>query len=116
MPTPYRVRSGDNNPISLAKFKKHMRINAEDTSEDELLQKYLDAAKEDADLYCNNLFPDGIPAKVEQFVYARAGLYYEHRIDLVDGVAVPGVQSDTFKFEQERQTATLRRLRMNPGF
>ncbi len=76
----------DNSAIQLEDLKKHLRIEKEDKTEDDQLQRMLDAVKKKADKTCNNPFleSDGvtdrdIPEDVEMWILQVCERLYNFR-------------------------------------
>lgn len=78
--------------VAVATLKSHLRIDADDTSEDALLSQYIETAQEDAEtrmrrpIYSDDTDanpvtddPEKIPAQIKQFILVTAGDLYRNR-------------------------------------
>ena len=89
--------------LTVGEFKTHMRIDHAD--EDTLLESILDAAKLQADHFCQNNFTrtnedgaivtDPIPLDIKMAVMKIAASLYENRTDHISGENVAGLSYNT---------------------
>jgi hypothetical protein len=110
--TPTAVR--DRSTTDLAKIKDHLRINLTDTSHDVQLTELLEAAKEQADMYCQNIFTTGIPKTVETWIRMQVSSLFEWSSNGVQQISEPGFGSSSLK--DRFDTTMLRPHRTYPGF
>ena len=78
-------------PVTLATLKAHLRLDADDTSEDDLLTQYILTATQEAEHFMQREIirrndeqaladnADGVPPTVAQYVLTEAGHLYNHR-------------------------------------
>lgn len=70
----------DKTRLNLATAKEFLHVNESDTSQDNVIQLLLDAAVNDADLFCNNPFTDKpIPAAVDLWILQRVARTFSVR-------------------------------------
>ena len=78
-------------PVTLAELKAHLRLDAADTAEDDMLTQYILSATQEAehfmqreilrrsDAYALADEPSGVPPSVKQYLLVEAGFMYNHR-------------------------------------
>ncbi len=87
--------------IELATIKEHLRVHPDDTSEDGLIQGYVEAAKEHVAQHCDRRLVDGTPsgpdemgltADVRQAILMLVAHWYATREAVVTGTINSQVQ------------------------
>lgn len=78
-------------PVTVADLKAHLRLDSDDTSEDDLLEQYIFAAVQEAEHYMQReivqradtmaICEDAadVPQSIKQYLLAEAGFIYNHR-------------------------------------
>ncbi len=80
-------------PMSL--LRQHLNLHPDDTSQDELLESYLEAAVEFAAGYCNRTIPwhapngdqVSVPKSIRQAILLLVGDFYENREGQITGMS-----------------------------
>lgn len=73
--------------ITLADLKSHLRLDPDDTSEDELLTAKIEAAEQWVSSYIGEPLPDPLPAPIAEAIRQLAAHLYDNREgDLGDGI------------------------------
>lgn len=95
--------------VDLTAVKAHLRLPESDTSEDLILQLFLDGAKQAADGFCSNPFEDEdeeelpIPAFVEVWILRKVASLYTYRESVVSAQAMPGAGYVTLTQDDKRE-------------
>lgn len=87
--------------IELATIKEHLRVHPDDTSEDGLIQGYIEAAKSHVEQHCDRRLVDGAPnlldemgltADIRQAIFLLVAHWYANREAVVTGTINSQVQ------------------------
>jgi uncharacterized phage protein (predicted DNA packaging) len=94
--------------VDLELMKQHLRLDIEDTSEDDLIEFYLLGAKDAADNYCGNPFVDADGADrpihpcVDVWIVRKVASVYTFRESVVKSVAAVGATGAITLTQQDR--------------
>lgn len=109
----------DNSTVSLQILKQFLHIDEQDDSQDLLLSFALDAAKQAADDYCQNRFPETngeVPGTVEMWILLQVGNWVERRAHMVKNITMKDVGMLEFKFDYHEYFQLLKPHRREVGF
>lgn len=105
----------DNSIINKTRLKQYLKIDEDDTSQELILDIALRAAKEAADLYCQDNF-DPVPAGIEMWILTKVGQWWERTAPGINFMELNGLGEVHFDFNYDDFFHELKPYRREVGF
>lgn len=105
----------ENSTINLAKTKKFLRIDSDDTVLDDILKLAILAAKQAADNYCQDTF-ETVPAPIELWILSVIQLWWERKNPFIVSTEIKDLGQTDWEFNYDDYFHTIKSYRREVGF